>query len=51
LEIREHYTDTAGAIDHVLVYAISWGFGSRRAFAILAIADCLSLTAAPFTPP
>ena len=28
-----------------LVYAISWGFGSRRAFAILPIADCLSLTA------
>ena len=51
LEIREHYTDTASAIDHVLVYAISWCFGSRRAFAILPIADCLSLTAAPFTPP
>ena len=34
-----------------LVYATSWGFGSRRAFAILPIADCLSLTAAPFTPP
>ena len=34
-----------------LVYAISWGFGSRREFGILPIADYLSLTAAPFTPP
>jgi hypothetical protein len=28
-----------------LAYATSWVFGSRRAFAILPIAGCMSLTA------
>ena len=47
LEIREHYTDTAGAIDHVFGLCHLPGSGSRHAFAISPIAASMSRTTAP----
>ena len=45
IDIREHYTDTAGAIDHVFGLCHLWDFASRRAFVISPTAGSMSLDA------
>ena len=44
LDVREHYTDTAGAIDHVFGLCHLWASASRRASATLPTADSMSPT-------
>jgi TnpA family transposase len=51
LWIHEHYTDTAGAIDHVFGLCHLLGFRFAPRIRDLADAACMSPTAAPFTPP
>jgi hypothetical protein len=42
IDIREHYTDAAGAIDHMSASAALWDSASRRAFATLPIGGSMS---------